>query len=78
MQAFTVKRACVFNPANLPLILQSCQKATLEIRYQTPYPAPAINPTITNANNAINSLNFRYRLRSGGASEPCGKYGGGV
>ena len=28
--------------------------------------------------NATISLNFRYRLLSGGASEPCGKYGGGV
>jgi len=28
--------------------------------------------------SAIMSLNFRYRFLSGGASELCGKYGGGV
>jgi len=31
-----------------------------------------------NASPIITSLNFRYRLLSGGASELCGKYGGGV
>ena len=46
--------------------------------FQTPYPIPAnttINPMITSA--TIN-LNLRYRFLSGGASELCGKYGGGV
>jgi len=51
---------------------------TTFIKYHTPNPTAPITPRITSANNVINSLNFRYRLLSGGASELCGKYGGGV
>ena len=57
---------------------KTCQETTFEIRYQTPYPAAAINPTTSSPTHAMINLNFLYRLLSGGASEPCGKYGGGV
>ena len=55
-----------------------CVQNTDLIKYQTPIPAPARNKTNKNANNAITSLNLRYLFLLGGASEPCGKYGGGV
>ena len=48
------------------------------MRCQIPYPAAPINNINNNASPIITSLNFRYRLLSGGASELCGKYGGGV
>jgi hypothetical protein len=45
---------------------------------QIPHPIPPSNKRRkTIAAKTIN-LNFRYRLLSAGASEPCGKYGGGV
>ena len=56
---------------------ETIYKTTL-IKYHTPNPTAPITPRITSANNVINSLNFRYRPLSGGASELCGKYGGGV
>ena len=60
-----------------PLRETTFYKTTLT-RYHTPNPIAPRTPRITNANNVINNLNFRYRLLSGGANELCGKYGGGV
>jgi hypothetical protein len=48
------------------------------IKCQIPYPAAPTNNINNNARPIITSLNFRYRLLSGGAREFCGKYGGGV
>jgi len=47
-------------------------------KYQIP---PAIATTSNNTNNPapnIANLNLRYLPSSGGDSEPCGKYGGGL
>jgi len=48
------------------------------IKYHTPYPTAPTTPRMATARSVINNLNLRYRLLSGGAREPCGKYGGGV
>jgi hypothetical protein len=45
---------------------------------QTPQAIPPSNKTRKTPRAKTTNLNFRYRFLSGGASELCGKYGGGV
>jgi hypothetical protein len=47
-------------------------------KYQMPNPIPATPATTVRVIKAITNLNFRYRFLSGGDSDDCGKYGGGV
>jgi hypothetical protein len=78
VQGFTVKRragSCVL------CVHKEAQRRThknLVIKYQITYPPAPITRTRPRHSAIISSLNLRYRLLSGGASEPCGKYGGGV
>jgi hypothetical protein len=76
---FTQRRKGGSNGSGAPLRLarNNFYKTHL-IKYHTPNPTAPITPRITSASNVINNLNFRYRFLSGGASELCGKYGGGV
>jgi hypothetical protein len=46
--------------------------------HHIPQPKPASNSSKSTITPNTATLNFLYRFLSGGASEPCGKYGGGV